>query len=196
LGYFRPPYNVVTCDFNHAMVQTWQRALDAGYRRIGVALLQEMDAVDLFDKVSAALYCQARLSPGATSIPVQHFPVECRDQLRDWVGRYKPDVVIGFNDAVHWWLRSIRIFAPRDIGFVSLDTETQKDEDGHLLTGMYPDYALIGGTSVHQLDILLRTNQQGKPARPLTVYVPSVWLEGATMPVKPAVALRSKALVS
>src|SRR5690606_6424494 len=60
LGYYPPPANLVVPDFHHSIVRAWREAVQAGYRRIGVALLQELLAVDLFDKVSAALFCQSR----------------------------------------------------------------------------------------------------------------------------------------
>jgi hypothetical protein len=41
---------------------------------------------------------------------------------------------------------------------------------------------LIGRTSVEQLDLLLRANRSGIPARPLSVHVPSEWIVGETLP--------------
>ncbi len=186
LGYHQPPVNVVVSDFHHAIVRAWREAVDAGYRRIGVALLRELQAVDLFDKVSAALFCQKRLYPELEAIPVQHFPLEDRTEFRTWVREHRPEVVLGFNDTVHWWLRESGVQVPDEIAFVSLDTEAERKDDGTLISGMNPDYGFIGKTALGQLDILLRTNQQGIPERPLTVHVPSVWIAGETLPPRSA----------
>jgi Transcriptional regulators len=186
LGYHQPPVNVVVSDFHHAIVRAWREAVDAGYRRIGVALLRELQAVDLFDKVSAALFCQKRLYPELESIPVQHFPLEDRGEFRAWLREHRPEVVLGFNDTVHWWLREAGVRVPEEIAYVSLDTEAERKNDGTLISGMNPDYGFIGKTALGQLDILLRTNQQGIPERPLTVHVPSVWIAGETLPRKNA----------
>ena len=182
LGYYQPPVNSVVSDFHHAMVRAWREAVDAGYRRIGVALLRELDAVDLFDKVSAALFCQSRLFPALEAIPVQHFPLEDRAEFRTWLREHRPEVVLGFNDTVYWWMREVGYQVPEQMAFISLDTELQRKEDGGLFSGMHPDYGFIGRTSLGQLDILLRTNEQGIPDRPLLVHVPSVWIPGATLP--------------
>ncbi len=82
VGYYQPPINVVVPDFHHAMVRAWREAVAAGYRRIGVAMLKELAAVDVFDKVSAALFCQLRLNPDLEQIPLQHFPLEDRTEFR------------------------------------------------------------------------------------------------------------------
>jgi LacI family transcriptional regulator len=184
MGYHLPPVNIVVSDFHHAMVRAWQEAVNAGYRRIGLAMLRELEAVDLFDKVSAALFCQERLNPELTPIPLQHFPLEDRSELRAWLRKHVPDVVIGFNDTVHWWLKEAGLDVPNDVGFISLDTQTAEGPANPVLTGMNPDYGFIGRSAVSQLDILLRANQEGIPERPLTVHVPSVWIPGETLLTK------------
>jgi LacI family transcriptional regulator len=183
LGYHQPPINVVVSDFHHAMERAWREAVHAGYRRIGVALLEEVGAVDLFDKVSAALFCQSRLNPELEAIPVQTFPLADRSSFCTWLRRHEPEVVIGFNDTVHWWLRDAGLKVPDGTAFISLDTENVPHRE-RTLSGMNPDYAFIGRTAIGQLDILLRTHQAGIPERPLTVHVPPVWIPGDTLPVR------------
>ena len=183
LGYHQPPINVVVSDFHHAMERAWREAVQAGYRRIGVALLEEVGAVDLFDKVSAALFCQSRLNPELEPIPVQTFPLADRSSFCTWLRQHEPEVVIGFNDTVHWWLRDAGLKVPDATAFISLDTENVPQRE-RTLSGMNPDYAFIGRTAIGQLDILLRTNQIGIPERPLTVHVPPVWIPGDTLPVR------------
>jgi LacI family transcriptional regulator len=198
LGYYQPPINFVVSDFHHAMERAWREAVQAGHRRIGVALLEELAAVDLFDKVSAALFCQSRLYPELEPIPVQHFPLKDRSAFQAWLRKHQPEVVIGFNDTVHWWMRDAALRVPQDAAFISVDTEERPQEGGIILSGTNPDYGFIGRTALGQLDILLRTHQQGIPERPLTVHVPPVWIRGQTLPIKiqaetaPVKPLRSK----
>jgi LacI family transcriptional regulator len=184
MGYVQPPVDVVMCDFHHAMVRAWREAVSAGYTRIGMAFLKEYEAVDLFDKVSAALFCQTRLNPELPAIPLAHFPLEDRSEFKAWVQRHRPEVVIGFNDVVYWWLDEIGVNAPEEIAFISLDTEVKTEGRDRVLSGMNPDYFFIGKTSVSQLDILLRTNRAGIPQRPLIVHAPSVWIPGETLPAR------------
>ena len=184
-GYFEPPINLVVPDFHHALVHAWNRAAQAGYRRIGVALLKELKAVDLFDKVSAALFCQSRLQPEQAALPVAHFPLEDQAEFRAWLREHRPEVVLGFNDTVYWWMRQAGLRVPEDVAFISLDLDPVPDPGRPCLSGLNPDYAHIGRIAAGQLDILLRTNQLGLPARPLTVHVPSVWIDGSTLPVRP-----------
>lgn len=193
VGYYQPPVHVVLPDFHHAIVRVWRETMAAGYRRIGVALLREMEAVDLFDKVSAVLFCQARLTPDLPAIPLQHFsPVEL-DEFDAWLKKYKPDVVLGFNGSVCTWLEKCNLKVPTDIAFASLDNLPSAKFRGKSISGANPDYAFIGRTSVEQLDLLLRTNLHGIPANPLTVHVPSGWIVGETMmPAVPKVRVKKR----
>ena len=136
VGYYQPPVNVVVPDFHHAVVNVWREALSAGYKRIGVALLQEMEAVDRFDKVSAALFCQSQLSPDLPSVPLQHFPIGDQREFKAWLKRYRPDVVLGFNDTVAWWLDRVGAVVPEQVGFVSLDTTEDARYKNQAVSGM------------------------------------------------------------
>ena len=194
VGYFQSQVTFVGSEFHHAMERAWREAVRAGYRRIGIALLEELAAVDNFDQVSAALFCQSQLNPELEAIPVVHFPLGERSAFQKWLRRHEPEVVIGFNDTVHWWLREAGCKVPEEVAFISLDTEAVPKGEGVMLSGMNPNYALIGRTSIGQLDILLRTHQQGIPERPLTVHVPSLWIQGDTLPFKVPTAIRSSRL--
>jgi LacI family transcriptional regulator len=184
VGYHQPPVNVVVPDFLHTMVRVWREAMRAGHRRIGVALLKEFQAVDLFDKVSAALFCQTQLEPASQVIPVRHFPIDDRSEFQVWLRQYRPEVVIGFNDSVYWWLLDAGCRVPDEVAFISLMLE-QNAEAERSLTGMRSDLALIGRIALEQLDILLRTNQVGLPARPLIVQAPGTWCPGGTLAHSP-----------
>lgn len=181
VGYYQPPVLVVLPDFHHAIVRVWREAVAAGYRRIGVAMLREMEAVDLFDKVSAALFCQSRLTPDLPAIPLQHFSPDNLSEFDVWLKQHRPDVVLGFNGSVCWWLEKFGRRVPDDVAFASLDNMPSSRHHGKPISGANPDYELIGRTSVEQLDLLLRMNQHGLPARPLTVHVPSTWIAGETL---------------
>lgn len=180
LGYYQPPVNVVVPDFLHTMVRVWRQAVAAGHRRIGVALLKESQAIDLLDKVSAALFCQSQLDRAGEIVPLRHFPLDDRTEFKAWLKEHRPDVVIGFNDSVYWWLQQVGYRVPDDIACISLMLD-QLTEAERVITGMKSDFPSIGRIAVEQLDILLRTNQVGVPERPLIVQVPGVWWPGGTL---------------
>lgn len=183
VGYYRPPVTIIVSDFHHAIVRAWTEAVQAGYRRIGVAMLREMQAVDLFDKVSATLFCQARLSPELETIPVQHFALDGSDEFAKWMQQCRPDVVLGFNNTIHYWLHKSGYRVPEEVGFVSFDRGSSEiDKRQAMVTGLDPAYELIGRTAIEQIDLLLRTNQSGIPERPLIIQVPSSWVQGNTLP--------------
>lgn len=180
VGYYPPPTSLVVPDFLHTTVRVWREAMRAGYRRIGVALLEEFQAVDLCDKLSAALFCQTRLEPASQVIPIRHFPIADRTEFQAWLRQYRPEVVIGFNNAVYWWLQEANYRVPEDIGYISLMLE-HACKPNEPISGMDPDLDSIGRIALEQLDILLRTHQVGIPEPPVLVQVPGTWREGATL---------------
>ena len=88
VGYYQPPINVVVPDFHHAMVRAWREAVAAGYRRIGVAMLKELAAVDVSTRSPRPCSAVAP-QPDLEQIPLQHFPLEDRTEFRAWLDQYR-----------------------------------------------------------------------------------------------------------
>jgi hypothetical protein len=113
-------------------------------------------------------------------VPLQHFPLHDRKEFLAWLEKYQPDVVIGFNALVYWWLRDAGRRVPEDVGCISLMLDLGPVTDRHVC-GVETDWVSIGRIAIEQLDILLRTNRSGIPERPVTVAVPGIWHEGITL---------------
>jgi DNA-binding LacI/PurR family transcriptional regulator len=94
---------------------------------------------------------------------------------------------------VYWWLKDTGRRVPEEIAFVSLDVWPVPRAAGPAITGMNPEYAIIGRTAMEQLDLLLRVNQQGIPERPLAIHVPYHWVPGSTLPLRPLAAPKNGA---
>lgn len=190
VGYVRPPVNTIMPDFLRGVVDTWKRAFDGSYRRIGAAFLKEPAAFDRLDKDSAVLFCQSQFPCSPCPVPLQHFSTTTdRAPFRSWLRRHRPDVVLGFNDTVYWWLREEGCRMPEDLAFVSLITEPSGPGD-RVIAGLEADWAAIGRLAVEQVDILLRTNQAGLPERPVVTEVPCIWHDGSTFPAARVSAAR------
>jgi LacI family transcriptional regulator len=183
IGYHRPPVHLVMPDLAHAVHRAWTEALRVGARRIGVALLAEPQAVDRFEKLSALYFCQRH--PGAEGVEsdVRSFPLRAIAEFSRWLDTFRPEVVLGFNNSVYWWLREAGRRVPENVRFVSLDTD--HIEEPHI-AGLSHNYTLLGRTAMDFLDVQIRQNHVGPPAHPIILEVESAWCDGVTLGSEPA----------
>lgn len=179
LGYHRPPIHLVMPDLAHAVQRAWNEAMRAGAQRIGVALLTEPGAVDRFEKLSALYYCQHNSDRDECASQVRSFAPRERGEFARWLDAFRPDVVLGFNNSVYWWLRECGRRVPDDVRFVSLDTD-EAGEPPHI-AGMSHNYPLLGSTAMDFLDVQIRQNHVGCPEHPIILEVESAWCPGATL---------------
>jgi DNA-binding LacI/PurR family transcriptional regulator len=186
-GFYKAPLHLVMPDHSHAVKRAFHEAYQRGYRRIGLALFDEPNAIDDFDKVAAYLYCLSFLSPNAVRIPVGHFDPTDPAAMGPWLKQHRPDCVLGLNSFVVQWLAYSKLRVPEQVAFVALmgnlnGAREIRAENGLVLTLLDHCPELLGRTALEQLDILLRTNQQGIPVQPIAMMVEACWIEGETLP--------------
>jgi DNA-binding LacI/PurR family transcriptional regulator len=205
-GFYKPPLHLVMPDHAHAVKRAFQEAQRRGYQRIGMILFDEPNAIDDFDKVSAFLYCQSCLPPNMPRIPVSHISLSDKSAITAWLHDNRPDCVLGINNLVWWWLIENQLRVPEDVAFVSLMANLEEAQDlaegsespskQNQLTMLDHCAESLGQTALEYLDILLRTNQRGIPAQPITMMVEARWLERASLPeretARAAVAVHSR----
>lgn len=197
-GFYRPPLHLVMPDHSHAVKRAFNEAHQRGYRRIGLVLFNEPNAIDDFDKVAAFLYCLSFLPANAARLPVARLQPNDRAGLQRWFKQHKPDCVLGLNSLVAWTLGENGVRIPEDAGFVALMSTITQDEKSVRFNSAFTtsDHCpeLLGRTALEQLDILLRTNHRGVPAQPICMMVEASWLEGKSLPDR--VGRRSESEVS
>jgi hypothetical protein len=145
-----------------------------------MALVGDPRAGGESDRTCAAHYCQSLLPPGVRRVPVLRIESGDRAGFLKWVRRQHPDLVLGFNDMPYRWLREAGYQVPGDIGFISLKVRPPADPQPRI-AGIDDNMGLIGQAAVEQLDILIRTNKIGIPARPFALMIESGWVPGETM---------------
>jgi len=187
-GFYKPPLHLVMPDHSHAVKRAFQEAERRGYRRIGLVLFNEPNAIDDFDKVAAFLYCISFLPPGMARLPVARLQPGDSETLAQWVRQHRPDCVLGLNALIAWSLRQSGVRVPDRIGFVALMSTIGKNAEEARYNAEFTtlDHCpeLLGRKALEQLDILLRTNHQGIPPQPVTMMVEAAWVEGATLPAR------------
>jgi len=181
LGYNRPPLHLVTPDRWNGTFSALEKVHAAGHRRAAVALLDEPGAIDIKDKLSAALYAKSELFKTGDALFIEKFRLTQQAEFAAWIREIRPQAVIGFNNTIYGWLRKWGFKVPDEISFVALDSSPNPSIHWDLVvSGVWPQDDLVLKTAVELLDSQIRTHQTGIPKRQLTVFVDGAWVPGAT----------------
>ncbi len=98
--------------------------------------------------------------------------------LAGWVERETPDVIISPSaDVLQPHLRALGWRVPQDLGLASLACPKQ----GHALSGIWQNGALIGATAMDTLISMLERNERGLPPQAHTVMIEGLWNPGRTL---------------
>lgn len=180
-GFMRPPLHMVLLDRRAAAEQATRAAIERGYRRPGYVHLvhSEREAVDP-SRLGGYLAARSVL-PQADHLPVHVglYSDRVGTSMVEWLRATRPDVVIGFNDLVAWWLRQAGVRLPDDIAFVTIDHST---EDTTGLTGVIGSNTPVYQAAVELLISQIHLNAFGIPKPMHTLLVQPEWCEGASLP--------------
>ena len=184
-GRLRPPVNVIVPDVAHAAIRAWRHALDRGYRRIGVALIDGNQPALEFDRMCAAFHCQSLLPPDVPRVPILQVQPGDEDGFLEWLRRHDPGAVVGSDSVFFSWMRKAGLRVPGDVGFISLASAPATKSEAKI-DGIECSMEMMGRAAFEQLEILVRTNQIGVPSRPFAMMVESSWIPGDTLGESPA----------
>lgn len=196
-GRERPPVNLVMPNHFLAMQEGWDHAVALGYRRIGLAIYEDPNALDYHDRCAAFMERQRQM-PRADRVPIMTLKPSRRGvpkiteaqrqvewqkfnkKIRDWLKRHQPEVVLGFNNSFLWYIRSTGWRVPQQVAFISLWTGT--DAQSEMTSGMELSPDEVGRRGIDLLDSLMRSGQRGIPMYPATMSIDMRWQDGETAP--------------
>lgn len=169
-----------------------ETALARGYRRIGfLRFLHANPGLDLREHAAIEYLRQTTRRRRGPQPAVFEYPIDGqytnlvednRARFHAWLKRERPDVLIDTNRLGFWWLRDAGIPMPERYGYASVSTNSRGCHPAEqVLTGILPDYALMGRWAVNLLLNFFRFGQRGLPAVPVRVTVPGIWREGNTL---------------
>lgn len=175
-----PVLHLVSNHQYRSMALALRRLLELGYRRVGVALVNSVDArVD--HNFIAGYFATVHTTAGLAPIP----PHECDEfhagRFGEWQRQMQPDALILSDvlvDPVRAWARKAGKRLPRDLALAGLDL-------GHVkrgLAGINQRSEAIGAAACDVLAGALGRFEYGLPAVPLRVLVEGVWEDGASAP--------------
>lgn len=161
----------------------WQRALAAGYQRVGLGPVHHTE-VEIYDDLArrgAALLMNESTSR-RNRVPPCEAVISDRAGYLDWVRKVEPEVIIGLNDNYAHELIVKGWKIPGDIAFVSLHVTV-----GYYVnaTGFRDDTARMLDTACrHLADLISRQAQEESSEGGIILRVHEQWVEGGTLPRK------------
>lgn len=176
-GLWQPEFNNIS-DAHFQNVRTcWQKAVEFGYKRIGIILGKLSDERD--DHQWLAGYCvEQNISPlpDVKNIPIYIHTNKIdreKESIKKWVKDNRLDVVIGL-DTVSKAIKKFGYKPPKDIGLISLMTTENE-------SGVIQNFTQIGEVAVELLDMMIQRREKGIPRFPQKIFLKGQWQDGNTI---------------
>jgi LacI family transcriptional regulator len=169
--------NQVLTNRQHYIELALAKLRELGYRRIGLAIDQDMDVRSNHQTLAHFLLDQSR-RPRSERVSELFAPTLDLKVLQTWLKRERPDVVVSPRNNVHGLLISLGYRIPQEIGFASLAASAG---DVPNLTGVDERPATVGTAAIKFLTAQLQRGEIGLPPSRQLLLVEGGWTEGGTV---------------
>ena len=179
IDYFRhfPELVMVTSDQMNAVRIAVQKALAAGYRRIGFVMDDGYDIT--VDRLwSAGFVWEQQAILQSDRIPPYMSPQDM--PLKEWIREHRPDVIISKAEWVFPALEEMGLEVAADIAFIDVFLE---DTTGGI-AGVRQNHRSVGAAAIDILSGLIRHNTRGIPRIPIRTFIEGTWVNGRSLPRK------------
>jgi DNA-binding LacI/PurR family transcriptional regulator len=167
------PFHRVRHDLYGAVLVSVAKAVEKGYRRIGLVnfpLVQENDWRRL------AGYRNACLRHELEEIPVLETSNQLWTRFPGWVEAHRVDAVLAPNISIA--KQFVNHLTPPELGVILVHDTPDPQHYAHAATSA----SLLGRTAAQMLSHALHHNQRGMPDHVLTTLLEPEWVEGTTLP--------------
>ena len=176
-GFFPLHLHGVVRDHFNTVVLAWQKAVDAGYRRIGTILFNHsIKVMDDVIRTSAVGACQNQLFPDFPPVPIfSYSATDAREkEFASWVKTHQPDLIIGFSSLHYYVFRAKFGF---DVPYIGLHVNGNES-----ISGVLHDNDVIATEGINLIHHCRRNYQWGVPAQRIDHVIEPAWHEGHTLP--------------
>ena len=179
-----PALHRASTNMTQGIVMAAQELERRGYRRIGIAITQWIDARADHTYSGALLHHQLKV-PARNRVPLlivpDHLP-DGRKPFCAWFRKHRPDVIISFHTYVPDWLtRELGRDIPDEVGFVVHDWTEQMTG----FAGIHHRRAHVAAAAVDLVATQLMHNEHGIPEVPRQILIPPAWIEGPSIRLAP-----------
>lgn len=166
-----------------------ERVAEAGYRRVGIPLVSSTASNEDDWSRRGAIEAFRHLRPRAFEcmelFSVANLGEESEADLREWLDRLRPDILVAFPFAWRFRLEQMGYRLPEDFAFVGVPVVNDSaGEAGRPTSGPLDDFlGMEFPAALHMLHDEIAAGRTGLPARPYEHVLPTVWQTGVTMPI-------------
>ena len=175
-----PAFDHVTVDQHSVMSLAILKLKSKGYNRYGFVTEGQAELLMQNRRIATYLLSQMDLRKDQ-KIPV-HFrngnDAKSLNQLKLWMDKYKPEVVISSRPDTLETLNLLGYQAPKDFGFICLNLH----EPNESMAGINPNWYNVGAIAAKQVIQLLIENNLGPPTQPKITFLQPSWYDGDTLP--------------
>jgi len=174
-----PALSFCSVDHHNLVLMAVERALALGYRRPGLVLDDVIDAL-VERRFSAGFLTGQRSLPRTQHLPIfreiDRVPKEPQ-LFREWLERYRPDVVFTLYNSVLGWLKDAGRRVPQDIGVIQLEWRATRPE----VAGMNQHNIITGEAAVDMVVSQIHNNETGVQEFPRATLIGASWVDGASV---------------
>jgi LacI family transcriptional regulator len=180
-GLQHPALHRASTNMTRGILQATSELAARGYRRIGLAVTQWVDARSDHTYSGAMLTYQQQIAP-RDRVPLLLFPennvAHEFEIFRTWFKRHRPDAIISFDSYVPDWLtQKLHLSIPDQIGVVVHDwIERHRN-----FAGIHHRRAHVAAAAVDMLATQLMQNEHGVPDIPRQILIPPAWVDGPSV---------------
>ena len=171
-----PDFNYVASDAFHSSTLAVTRAIELGYRRIGMAISGYVDFETGY-RYSGGYYSALETYGIRPEIPVCFIESEDFNEIKPWMKKHKPEIILGLNDEVPQAASELGWDIPSDIGWIHLDWGPGLNE----WAAIDSCHEAIGESAVDVAVAQFNRNDRGPPAIPKSSLVAGQWMEGSSV---------------
>ena len=185
-----PNSHIVTADHMRAITNAMDKIYAYGYQRIGLAVSASFDLklggswTGGYMAAQRLLNLRHRLPPYFTgdgesdSVFLKKFKI--------WYEKNKPDAILTVEPRVVSAIKKLNLRIPEDVAVASTSVA-----DIPVQAGINQNSEEIGRVAVETLISLINSNDRGKPTIPRRILVEGTWVEGASLPDRREVSIKS-----
>ena len=172
------PFHTVRFAASDRVRMCWKKLWEAGYRRIGCAVMRHDPILDDDrDRHGTSLVLAAENQRPRERVPVLRSELDDEQAYLSWLKSYQPDAVISFRGGV-WPLQE-----KAGLGHVPLVSLHASLEPGVAhIPGTLQHLELLASETLRQMDSMVRHGDTGTPRVAVNVIIEPEWHEGAGIP--------------
>jgi len=177
----------VSSDYFQGAMLAYQKLIELGYSRIGMALHMFTDR-SLDFECSGGFLCAQSVNPTFARIPIHNTEVEHgwdRGGFRDWYKKYSPDAIVSPDREIFQFLQHMGVRVPADSGFAHLIRPSDS-----CISGIEHHPKDMGSIAVDLVSSLLHLNETGQTQLMRRELLEPSWYPGTTVRQNPKLPIK------